>query len=114
MQYRVDNRRNFIIEATPWERGLLVLIEKEKGIVYAEEFVIDMLKDINPNIRKMSPLENMDLTEATIITDGVMDWWDERYQIDSFVDRLVERGEATLEFGRLSNAVDSDHENEQI
>lgn len=108
MQYSFDEWHRIILKVdNEWEQAVIWywINEKERPAGYDSWHKVEdgILKQANDNKRtfwRVRPEENGDLTGGMIFTDGVFEWWDEGYAIQSFVDTLAESGEVTVKYGR--------------
>lgn len=94
MQYIITDKNLWlkILLEEPERIGLAKALEEatENIAVLEERFVQLMGMEI------VSPEENGDLTDGAIVTDGRYEWWDNNYQVRSFLNILADSGEYSL------------------
>lgn len=94
MQYTITDK-NLWLKITLDEKekiGLaLALEEATEPIPVLEKRFVELM-----GMSIVSPEQNGDLTDGAIVTDGNYEWWDNNYQVRSFLNILSEDGEYSL------------------
>lgn len=108
MQYSFDkwNRITFKVD-NEWEQAVIwywaTEKERQPGLESwwrVENSVLKQANDKTKQFWRVRSEEHGDLTEGMIFTDGILEWWDSGYAIQSWINTLGERGEVTIGFAR--------------
>lgn len=93
MHYTIDEHYRLVINATGDEQAALQILIQAAPIRAVEQAVIRQL-----GLTPIDPEQNDDPTEAAMLTDGVLEWWDAAYARRSFVTALAQEGAVRLAF----------------